>query len=237
MDTIIFDVDDTLYDQTIPFKKAFRKVIEGPFTEEEIEKVYIASRKYSDVLFEKSQRGELPLLDMHIYRMTAACQEIDLSLSDQKAIEFQEVYLEEQQKITLFDDVEKLLELLLSRNKQMAVLTNGGEDHQRMKIEQLNLAKWIPEDRFFISGSIGHAKPKKQVFQFIEEKLSLDKSKTVYIGDSFENDIIGAKQVGWHAIWMNHRNRHQSDESIQPDKIVSHPKELLDVFSPLNPLL
>jgi len=33
MDTIIFDVDDTLYDQTIPFKKAFRGKFQEAFTE------------------------------------------------------------------------------------------------------------------------------------------------------------------------------------------------------------
>ncbi|WP_280770674.1 HAD family hydrolase [Salipaludibacillus daqingensis] len=237
VETIIFDVDDTLYDQTVPFRNAFRKLFHVPFTDEKIEEIYIASRKYCDALFEKSQTGEIPLLDMQIYRLTAACQEFDLPVSDQKAMEFQKVYVEEQQKIKLFDEMEELLDLLSRRNKQLAVLTNGEEEHQSMKIKQLNLANWIPEKHFFISGKIGHAKPTKRAFQFIEDELSLDRSKTVYIGDSFENDIVGAKQAGWHAIWMNHRNRKQSVESVHPDKIVSHPKELLDVFSSFVPPL
>ncbi|MEH7236399.1 HAD family hydrolase [Bacillus sp. JJ1562] len=53
----------------------------------------------------------------------------------------------------------------------------------------------------FISGTIGHAKPKREVFDFIEQKMDLDQTKTVYIGDNFEKDIIGAKEAGWQAIW------------------------------------
>lgn len=36
----------------------------------------------------------------------------------------------------------------------------------------------------------------REVFDFIEEKMDLDKTNTVYIGDNFEKDIIGAKQAG-----------------------------------------
>lgn len=230
LDTIIFDVDDTLYDQTLPFRKAFRELFDEPFTDEEIEKIYIASRKYGDVLFDKYQAGELSLLEMHISRITAACQEFDIPVSDQKAIGFQDAYLAEQQKITLFDEIKELLDVLFKHSKQLAVLTNGDEDHQSMKIKQLNLAKWIPEEHIFISGSIGHVKPKQEAFHFIENKLPLDKTKTVYIGDSFENDIVGAKQVGWQAIWMNHRKRNVPLTTVEPDRTVYNAKELLDLF-------
>lgn len=230
MDTIIFDLDDTLYDQTLPFRKAFRKLFQDPFTDEEIEKIYIASRKYSDALFEKNQAGELSLLEMQTYRIKAACHEFDIALSDQQAVEFQEAYLAEQQKITLYDELKELLDDLFNQTKQLAVLTNGDEDHQSMKINQLNLAKWIPEEHIFISGSIGHAKPKQEVFRFIEKKLQLDKSTTVYIGDSFDNDIVGAKQAGWQAIWMNHRKRNAPVTTVKPDRTVYNAEELLDLF-------
>jgi len=230
MDTIIFDVDDTLYDQTLPFRKAFRKIFDEPFTDEEIEKIYIVSRKFGDVLFDKNQAGKLSLLEMHISRITMACQEFNVAVSDQKAIQFQEAYLAEQQKITLFDEMEQLLEILFNQSKQLAVLTNGDEGHQSMKIKQLNLAKWIPEEHIFISGSIGHLKPKQEAFQFIEKRLKLDRAKTVYIGDSFENDIVGAKQVGWQAIWMNHRKRDTPESIFKADRVVYSAKELLELF-------
>ena len=231
MDTIIFDVDDTLYDQAASFKKTCLKMFPGIFTEQDLDKLYIVSRKYSDSLFDRQVAGELTVREMHILRIQSACREFGMGISDMEALEFQQAYVAEQQKITLFEEVEEMLNLLKRRNKQLAVLTNGEEGHQSMKIRQLELEKWIPSDNIFISGAIGHAKPAVEPFRFIEENLQLDREKTVYIGDSFANDIVGAKSAGWHAVWMNHRGRALPDHRYLPDKEVHSASELLQLFS------
>ncbi|MBP2076915.1 HAD family hydrolase [Oceanobacillus polygoni] len=231
MDTIIFDVDDTLYDQAASFKNTCKKMIDVPFTDEELNNFYIISRKHSDALFDDQVAGKITVQEMHIRRIKDACTEIGIAMTEQQAIDFQEAYVAEQQKIALFDEVIELLDLLVANNKQLAVLTNGAEGHQSMKINQLKLDRWFPEDNLFISGAIGHAKPSKEAFTVLENKLGLEKSKTIYIGDSFANDIVGAKQAGWHAVWMNHRKRDMPENSVQPDKVVYSAKELLDLFS------
>ncbi|WP_407268249.1 HAD family hydrolase [Radiobacillus sp. PE A8.2] len=234
MDTIIFDVDDTLYDQALPFKNACEKIITRTLSEQEVAQLYIASRKHSDALFDKWQSGQLATADMHTYRITAACQDLHIEITEQQAIDFQEAYVTGQKSITLFGEVKQLLDLLSNQGKQLAVLTNGEPEHQSMKIRQLGLTNWIAAENLFISGAVGHAKPSIEVFSYIENKLGLDKSKTVYIGDSFENDVVGAKQAGWYSIWMNHRNREALEGTrIKADRIVYSAKELLGEF--LNP--
>ncbi len=205
-------------------------MFQEPFTEEELNQFYIISRKYSDALFDKCEAGQMTVREMHIRRIKDACSEMGMTISEEKALEFQEAYVEEQQKITLFEEVEELLGSLREQGKQLAVLTNGSTGHQSMKIKQLNLAKWIPEENMFISESIGYAKPAPEAFHILENKLDLDKQKTVYVGDSFANDIVGAKQAGWNAIWMNHRRRKMPENSFRPDKEVHSAKELVEVF-------
>ena len=230
IDTIIFDVDDTLYDQALSFKNTVKKKFQTTLSEAELDRMYIISRKTSDALFDQSEAGEISILEMHIRRVTSACEAFDIPITRQKAIEFQAAYVEEQKKIRLFDEVRDLLDHLKQENKQLGVLTNGEKNHQAMKIEQLNLKNWIPEENIFISGAIGHAKPKREVFDIIEAKLNLDKSTTVYIGDSFDNDIVGAKNAGWQALWMNHRKRELPESSVKPDVEVHSAKELLHVL-------
>lgn len=231
MDTIIFDVDDTLYDQSRSFHTTFRKMFEGPFTDEEIDKIYRVSRKYSEILFDQSEAGEITQFEWQTGRISKACNDFNIPIDINKAVDFHHLYVEEQQKIILFDEVEQLLEALHKEGKQLAVLTNGEEKHQAKKIEQLKLTRWIPAENIFISGTHGYAKPKREIFEIIEEKLGLDKTKTIYIGDSFEKDIVGAKQVGWQAIWMNHRKRALPESATyKPDQEVYSAKELLDVF-------
>ncbi|MFD1350817.1 HAD family hydrolase [Oceanobacillus caeni] len=230
MDTIIFDVDDTLYDQAMSFKNTCRRMFDRDFTEEELNQFYMISRKYSDALFDRCEAGEMTVQEMHIRRIKNACLEMGMKISDQESLLFQDAYVEEQHKITLFPESEKLLEYLHEQGKQLAILTNGSEDHQSMKVKQLNVSRWIPEENTFISGAIGHAKPTGKAFQILEEKLGLDKEKTVYVGDSFDNDMVGAKQAGWNAVWMNHRRRKARENSVKPDKIVYSATELLELF-------
>ncbi|CQR47120.1 Putative HAD-hydrolase YfnB [Paraliobacillus sp. PM-2] len=231
MQTIVFDVDDTLYDQALSFHNVFRELVDQSKTYEEIDQIYRVSRKHSERLFDQSEAGEITELEWQIGRIIAACKDFHIPMDGEKALFFHKKYIEEQRKITLFDDVEQLLNNLYAQEKQLAILTNGEAHHQSMKIEQLHLTKWIPENHIFISGDHGHAKPKKEIFHIIENHLDLNKSETVYIGDSFEKDIIGAKQVGWQAIWMNHRKRKIPENStIQADYEVHSAKALLELF-------
>ncbi|MCC3359596.1 HAD family hydrolase [Bacillus sp. REN16] len=232
METIIFDVDDTLYDQAQSFHKTVRKLFEAPFSDEQIDQLYKASRRYSEILFDQSEAGEISQFEWQTGRIMAACKDFNIPIDTEKATIFHETYVTEQKNITLFPEVEELLNDLYNEGKQLGILTNGEEKHQLMKIKQLGLSRWIPTEMTFISGAIGHAKPKREVFDFIKQKLALDQTKTVYIGDNFEKDIIGAKQAGWQAIWMNHRKKDlPTYATFKPDKEVHSAKELLELFA------
>lgn len=231
MNTIIFDIDDTLYDQAQSFHQTVREMFREPLTDEEADKLYRASRKYSEILFDQSERGEISQLEWQTGRIIAACRDFGIPIDFQKAVAFHEAYVVEQNNISLFPEARELLEALYQQGKQLAILTNGEEQHQLMKINQLGLRKWIPAENIFISELIGHAKPKHETFHFVEKKLNLEQAQTVYIGDNFEKDIIGAKQAGWQAIWMNHRNSSFPNKAAyQPDIEVKSAKELLKVF-------
>ncbi|SFL70285.1 putative hydrolase of the HAD superfamily [Gracilibacillus orientalis] len=231
MQTIIFDVDDTLYDQLQPFRNAVHQQLDTSFTDSEIGSLYKTSRKYSDEVFEKYMSGEITALELQTYRMTKACEEFEIALSYDQAVRFQDVYLSELKKIQLLDPMKRLLEQLSKQGKQLAVLTNGEFDHQMMKVKQLQLTNWIPTEHIFISGDLGYSKPSLEVFNHIEKKLKIEKQETLYIGDSFEHDIFGAKRAGWKAAWMNHRKRKVSQHDIIPDYIVERPDDILVIAS------
>lgn len=228
MQTVIFDVDDTLYDQALSFHRVFRELIHPTFSYQQIDAVYHASRRHSERLFDLHVAGQITEQQWQVGRIIAACHEFDLPIDDDIAIAFHHQYLEAQGKIVLFPEAEKLLTKLNEQGMQLAILTNGEVKHQSMKIETLQLNRWIPDDHMFISGDYTFAKPSKEIFQIVENRLELTKQETVYIGDSFEKDIIGAKQVGWQAIWMNHRQRNIPPGSdVQADIEVHSPEELL----------
>ena len=53
----------------------------------------------------------------------------------------------------------------------------------------------------------------------------------LYVGDSYENDIIGAKGAGWDVIWLNKYGL--PDKSGLADYIVQNDGELLQLIRQL----
>ena len=50
-------------------------------------------------------------------------------------------------------------------------------------------------------------KPDRQAFQYVLDSLPKEASETAMIGDSFNSDIQGAKQVGMEAIWLRRNEK------------------------------
>ena len=68
---ILFDVDDTLYDQTVPFMEAYAEYF-GEKPEVPAEVIYPVTRKYSDAVYSQAMAWEMTMEEMYIYRMQKA---------------------------------------------------------------------------------------------------------------------------------------------------------------------
>lgn len=225
---IFFDLDDTLYDQLFPFRLAYNQL----FSEFDIpiQKLFILYRKYSDEVFELSETNKISMEEMYIYRIKNALKEYNIMIDDELALKFQQLYQKSQNLITLFPDMIGVLQYCKNQSINMGIITNGPEIHQLKKYTNLNLNQYMYEKNIWISSSVGVAKPNRGIFEFIENQINvIDRNKLVLIGDSFENDIIGAKNAGWKAIWINRRKKTIPNSSkFIPDKIVLEGNELLE---------
>lgn len=228
----IFDVDDTLYDQLEPFKRAYYENF-STNNEISIEGLYRYSRKFSDEVFEQSQQGTISMDEMHIYRPTKAFNVFDITIKPQQALAFQKDYARFQKEITLLPDMEKTLQYCKTNNVTTGIITNGPSKHQRNKIKNLNITHWIKPEHLFISGELKMAKPDKQIFHYVENQMKLERQQTFYIGDSYKNDMLGAKSAGWKTIWYNQRDHFITDEASEPDFIVKKTGQIYDLIENL----
>lgn len=67
MKAIVFDVDDTLYDLSTPFKQTCREIFPED-TDLDLEGAFLASRRYSDSVYARCLSGEMSMEEMYIYR-------------------------------------------------------------------------------------------------------------------------------------------------------------------------
>lgn len=228
---VVFDVDDTLYDLSTPFKEACRTVFPED-TGLDLEGAFLASRRYSDSVYASSLSGKISMEEMYIYRFENAFRDYGKKIDAQTALFFQAVYEQKQQEIKMTEAMKKLLENLSGKMK-LGIVTNGPTQHQWDKVNALGVEQWIPKEHILISGEIGIAKPDTGIFAAELGRLDLQKEDVCYVGDSFENDIVGAKGAGWKAVWYNHRG-HRATEEVMPDYIVKSEDELITLLESGN---
>lgn len=228
MKALIFDVDDTLYDQIQPFERALERHIE--VAREQIEPLYLSFRRYADEVFEATAIGKMSLKDSHIYRMKHALADFGYQVSDATALAIQIDYDYFQGQIELSPVFPEIFSWCQAQGIAMGIITNGPYRHQLRKIRTMGLVNWFELEHVLISGQVGITKPNPAIFQLMEERLEISGEDICYLGDSFENDVVGAKAANWKAIWFNHRKRVEPIVPYQADKVVTDWDELVEVI-------
>ena len=226
MISLVFDVDDTLYEQIVPFENAYKSLFDMDI---DMEKFYLLSRYYSDVKFEASRNGEMTMDEYHIYRIQEAAKDLGVCLTSEQALSMQKEYKKNQQKLQMSNTTISILELAKENNVKLGIITNGPSEHQWAKIKALGIESWISRENIIVSGDYGINKPDVRIFEIMQEKLQLPNASLYYIGDSIENDIVGANNADWKGIWIN-RYKRKLPEDIEIYKIAENNRELFEII-------
>lgn len=99
----------------------------------------------------------------------------------------------------------------LSRKYLIGVLTNGFTEVQYRKLRSTGLDRYI--QRMVISDEIGIQKPDSRIFRYAEQETGALPETTIMIGDNPDNDIHGAINAGWHAIYLDRKNKPFASDS------------------------
>ena len=226
MKAIVFDLDDTLYDQVVPFREAYEELFGSRF-DINIEELFLARHHRSDEVYHLAVRGDITMEEMYIYRSAKPFEDLGYTISEKEALEFQHAYAERQKHLKIS---EKMAEILTELNRMripVGIISNGPAEHQRKKIRAMGLMNWIMEEHIIVSGDDGISKPEKHIFERARKVLGLKPEEMIMVGDSMPNDIKGAKNAGWKTVWLKRREWEKTDqEELYADYIVQTENEL-----------
>ncbi len=124
--------------------------------------------------------------------------------------------------IRLFDGVRELLRDL-RRSYDLGLLTNGQPDMQWPKIKSLGIEGLF--DAIVVSGEVGVYKPDRGAFDVLLDRLGVVATQALYVGDSQENDVAGAKAAGMRVAWVRTDEAGEA-EGVAPDLVVDGAVEL-----------
>jgi HAD superfamily hydrolase (TIGR01509 family) len=104
------------------------------------------------------------------------------------------VFLDGRQRVTLYDEVEAVLQRWKSRYK-LLVVTNGNAD-----IERIGIAHYF--DARAAAHELGVGKPDRRIFEHACGQVGVAPSRVLHVGDDLVLDVLGARRAGLHAAWL-----------------------------------
>ncbi len=102
-----------------------------------------------------------------------------------------------------FHDATDTLKSLKERDLMLGLISNAGQDMQKT-YKELGLQPYL--DYYVTSLEVGYDKPQPEIFRAALQKAKVNSEESLYVGDQYELDIVGARSVGMKAILIDRKN-------------------------------
>ena len=224
-ETILFDIDDTLFD----FKATEYAALHNTFMEYDLPNGFSdyhgSYKEISKILWEDLEQGKIALKELGVERFKRLFLKHELETD---AGLFSESYLGYlgQEMHLMPGAVEVLAGLTHCR---LAIITNGFGEVQKARIANSPISSHF--EQIIISEETGFQKPHHGIFDYAFSKLKLSsKEKVLMVGDSLTSDIRGGNNYGIDTVWFNPENK-ENLAGVRPTYEISDLLELADIVN------
>ncbi len=205
--TIVFDLDDTLFQEADFVKSAFRALARR-FNCMKIAGLAGDSSTFHDA-FDKAAT--------------------ELSLPVEKVIEF---YRNHVPDISLDPHVERKLKSLSEQGITLALLTDGRSVTQRNKIRGLNLSRFFRDDLIFISEETNLDKTSPDAF--IQVEKAAGNPPYIYVGDNPAKDFLQPRRLSWTTVMISGSGQNIHSQNLTGLPAEYHPDRVIDSIEELS---
>lgn len=204
---IFFDLDNTLWD----YRRNAKIILAKLFEEFQIQEKYAFSfNEFYPFYYESNESLWADLRDQKVTkeelrdrRFPEAFRNMGIPNPD-FAMDFEERFVNEvTQSNYLVEGAEKLLEYLQYKYS-IHILSNGFEEVTHRKIENSIIRNYVKT--ITTAESAGVPKPDPIAFQTALNNAGVEKENSLYIGDDWIADMVGASRFGMKAIFFNPLN-------------------------------
>lgn len=214
---IYFDLDDTLLDHKKAEKFALKETREefSFLANVPVEVLTSAYHAINKQLWHEYNHGRIDKHTLQHLRFANTFQQLDIPVYESAKVA--EVYMACYEKY--WDWVDGAAEVFdeLASTYQVGILTNGFTETQIKKLKKFGLDQSTRHQ--VISEEIGFLKPDPRIFEYATKISGKPKDQILYVGDSFDSDILGGSSFGWKTAWFNKEYSGQMDPA---DLVFSH---------------
>jgi len=208
---VVFDLDDTLYDEIEYCKSGFATIAEFLAN---LPKLPPAEHIFA-ALWGQFNAGN------RTRTFNAALDELYVSYDDELILELVNVYRNHVPRITLPQDSKDVLYELSTKYK-LAMLTDGFLPAQKLKVQALGIEKYFQS--IVYTEQLGREcwKPSPLGFEEILQILNAKPESTVYVADNENKDFIAPNKLGFVTVQLIRPARIHTSISQEPGAAARH---------------
>ncbi len=232
IDTVLFDLDDTLHDDTTAYRAAARSVAETIAREHGIDAQALADAyERAAMAFWSSLTAEhlaVAIEDQRVRMWQEALRAVGLEdrvLAERAAGGYVRARAD---VLELSPGALDVLVALRERGCKLGLVTNGFAATHHDKIDRLGLRERM--DAFFIADEVGMIKPNPDLYRHACRVLGSEPARTAMVGDRYARDVLGAHEVGLFTVLLDVHAIPIPPGGPQPDAVVSSITELIGVL-------
>jgi putative hydrolase of the HAD superfamily len=223
---VLFDLDDTLFDHRYSCRNGLAALKQNydfikSVSLKELEKDYI--NVLNEIHLSKVLTGLYTLDEARNERIRILFSKYNGDTSESIISEARAIYSSSYKAIQQEVPGAKQLLAELKKKVKIGIVSNNFLKEQLEKINRVGLASYI--DVVVASEEVGVTKPNPEIFMLTLERLNCKANEAVMLGDTWEIDIIGAKNAGIAAIWFNRYGLHCPDPLLSKEINTFEPVE------------
>ena len=223
IEAVLFDLDDTLHDDTLAYQSAAEDVAHEIAAEHGVDAIalkaaYIAQ---AEGFWKKLSPEALAIKLAHIRPQLWGAALETVGLADETiAHRSAHLYNEYRKKYyEVFPGVVELLTELRATGKKLGIVTNGFAETHYEKIALLRIGEYF--DALFIADELGMLKPDPQLFAHACTTLGSAPARTAMVGDRYDRDVKGAAAAGLFTVYLRVRDEVLPEGCTPPDATCS----------------
>lgn len=215
---VIFDFDGTLVDFINSDVSALKYIYRLTGTSANENEFIDAAIHETMTFHELVEQGKVDPMQMHQYRLSNTFKLLRIAWNERYVNLYKAQLLRETKPYTGTHD-------LLSHLKgsvKLGLISNAYDAfEQRNRLDASGLADFF--DQVIIAGEVGLAKPDPDIFILMSKRLCADTAECLFIGDSMQYDISGAKIAGMKTVLLDSKS---SLSDYEPDYRASDVQQL-----------
>jgi putative hydrolase of the HAD superfamily len=235
---VFFDFGGTLMDSEsdkiahIHMMKDIKEQYQLPVSEKILVSMYESQLFNHDMTIKnRSQNNNGQFTRLHFYSENAfkfLLQEFNIEISDSDLNCFNKIYLDNHLKfIKLVEGSTDAISLVKEKGYHCGIISDIDNDYQLKQFQALNLDNAFHS--ITTSEEVKAYKPSERIYKVALDKANCQGNEALMVGDSYNKDIAGGKNLNMTTIWIN-RYQDTKEETCLADYIIKEFKEILPIF-------